>query len=261
LKVDKARHTLAAGGCAIGTMISKFPSAALPRLLAAAGFDFAVIDTEHSHFSFGDIQDIARTAKPTDLSVFVRVTDAEYHLIARTLDVGAEGIMAPRVEDRETVKRVVDAARYAPIGKRGYGIGTIHSDYQSIAAPEVIRHMNENVLVIIQIESKAAVERLDDLLSVPGVDVAMLGVMDLSLSLGVPGEITNPAVVEHVKRVIEACGRHGVAPGIHLSDMAALKKWHDEGMRCLMFSSEEKILFSAAAAAVQELRGHLRPKK
>jgi 2-keto-3-deoxy-L-rhamnonate aldolase RhmA len=255
MKQNKTRQRLMAGGCAIGTMISKFPSAAVPRLLAAAGFDFAIIDTEHSHFSFGDIQDIARAAKPTDLSVFVRVTDAEYHLIARTLDVGAEGVMAPRVEDRETVQRVVDAARYAPLGKRGYGIGTIHSDYQSTPAPEVIRHMNENVLVIVQIESKTAVERLDDVLSVPGVDVAMLGVMDLSLSLGVPGEIANPVVVERVKRVIEACGKHGVAPGIHLGDMAALKKWRDEGMRCLMFSSEERMLFGAAVEAVKALTG------
>jgi 2-keto-3-deoxy-L-rhamnonate aldolase RhmA len=245
VKPNPVKHSLAAGGHAIGTMIAQFAEPEIGRILAAAGFEFVVIDNEHGAFTLESNLQITIAARPTGLVTVVRVPDAEYHLIARTLDSGAEGVMVPRVETREAVERIVAAVKYPPLGRRGYGLR---------AMPDAIAHVNDNTLIIIQIETLAAVEAIDDLASVPGVDVALIGPADLSISLGVPGQFEHPKMVDAIQRVIDGCKRHGVAAGAHLPTVEAWKPWVKRGMRCLLCSTDENLLESAGAQTVRELR-------
>jgi len=254
VKPNPVKRSLNAGGHAIGTMIAQFAEPEIGRILAAAGFDFVVIDNEHGAFTLESNLQIIIAARPTGLVLAVRVPDSDYHLIARTLDAGAEGVMVPRVETREQVERIVAAVKYPPLGRRGYGLRAIHTDRQPVAMPEAIAHVNDNTLIIIQIESAVAVEAIDDLVSVPGVDVALIGPADLSISLGVPGQFEHPKMVEAMQRVIQGCERRGVAAGAHLGSVEAWKPWVERGMRCLLCSTDENLLESAGQQTVRALR-------
>ncbi|MBI3962963.1 MAG: aldolase, partial [Deinococcus sp.] len=234
MKPNKTKQILKNGGSAIGTMVSEFTSPELGRLLAAAGFDFIIIDNENSTHSFESDSAIIRSAADWGLTPLVRVTDTEYHLIARTLDAGAQGLMVPRVETRPQVERIVNSVKYPPVGRRGWGVRPVHTDYEAVTVPETIAHLNAHSLVIIQIETKLALDNLDDLLSVPGVDVALIGPNDLSISLGVPGELRHKKMVAGGDAVVAACQRHGVAAGIHVGNTEDLLFWHSRGMRALM---------------------------
>ena len=112
-------------------------------------------------------------------------------------------------------------------------------------------------MVIIQIESGAAVDRIEELVSVPGVDVALIGPADLSISLGVPGDFSNPKLVKAMSRVVEACRAAGVAAGAHFMEVGQVKDWIERGMRCLICGTDDRFLFEAAKVACGELKAHI----
>jgi 2-keto-3-deoxy-L-rhamnonate aldolase RhmA len=251
---NKVRAALKQGEIVIGTMAQDVRSPAIAQLFANAGFDFMFVDMEHGAYDLETAADIIKVARLAGIVPLVRVPDCLYHLIARVLDAGAMGVMVPRVETREEVERAVAAMRYPPLGKRGCSTGKGSSDYQSVPLQEFVHHANENVLAVMQIERKAAVDHIDDLLSVPGVDVALVGPADLTLSLGAPGP-QNAAVQQAIQRVIEAGERHGMATGIHLRDVEQLKKWQARGMTMLTCSSDLNFIANGARDAVGALRG------
>ena len=254
MKQNKVKQALNEGKTVIGTMAAEFRSPEVGRTLAAAGFDFLLIDNEHSAYSLETVNDMIRAAKPTGIVPIVRVPEAEYYLIARRLDIGAQGVMIPRVETRETVELVVRSVKYPPVGSRGYGVRVIHTDHEKVSIKEAIDHFNEDTLVVIQIESKRAIDHIDDLMSVEGVDVGLIGPSDLSISLGVPGEPNHPLMIEYIERMVEGCIRNGVAAGIHIPDMDALRRWREKGMRFLAYSNDIGLLRQAAGDAVEQLR-------
>lgn len=253
MRDNKVRHALKRGELVIGTMIQEVRSPAIAMMLANAGLDFMFIDMEHGPYDIAMVADIIKVARLADIVPLVRVPDGQYHLIARVLDAGAMGTMTPRVETREDVERSVAAMRYPPLGQRGYTSGKGNSDFQSVSLVEFAQHTNENLLIVMQIERKAAIEHIDDLLSVPGVDVALIGPADLSLSLGAPGP-QDPVVQDAIQAVIDAGKRHGVATGIHLSDMEQLKRWRERGMTMLTCFNDIGFITNGARAAVNALR-------
>lgn len=254
MRENTVRTALKQGNVVIGTMIQEMRSPAIALVLAQAGFDFMFIDMEHGAYDLGTVADIIKVARLADIVPLVRVPDGLYHLIARVLDAGAMGVMVPRVETREQVEEAVAALRYPPLGRRGYSAGKGNSDYRRVSMWEYTRQANENVLAIMQIERKEAVEHIDDLLSVPEVDVALIGPADLTLSLGAPSP-TDPAVEESIERVIESARRHGVAMGIHLRDVQQLRRWQARGMTMLTYASDLDFLRNGAEAGVVALRG------
>ena len=176
-----------------------------------------------------------------------------YHVIAPVLDAGAQGIVVPRVETREVAERSIAAMRYPPMGVRGIYGGKANNDYKPVKLMEYTRHANENVLAMIQIESKTAVERVDSLLSTPGLDGVLIGPWDLASSLGVdPGD----AIVETmVQRVLDETKRHKVACGIHLGDPQVVKQWGQRGMTFLSCLGDLEMVRNSAYALNKALRG------
>lgn len=252
MRDNPVRSKLKLGEPVIGTMITDFPAPSIALLLAQAGFDFFFIDMEHGTFNLESAANIIRVARLANIMPFVRVPDAEYHLIARVLDIGAMGVMVPRVETRETVERCVAAMRYPPLGKRGCAIGRGNSDYMTYPAWEYTRHANENILSIMQIESQAAVERIDELLSVQGVDAALIGPNDLTLSLGAP-DMQHASVNAAIQTVVDSANRHHVASGIHFRSIPQVKTWKDRGMTLLTCSTEMDFIRSGARSVVEAL--------
>jgi len=184
----------------------------------------------------------------------VRVAELLYSLVARLLDSGAQGIILPRVEDPKLLAEALSWMRFPPDGKRGYGVNATMISYEMRNFGEIIEHQNRNTLAVVQFETTTAMERADELLSVKGMDVAMVGPADLSISLGVPGQFDHPKLVETVDRLIEKCNQHAVTPGIQVRTVAAAKFWLGRGMRFVGAGGEHGLLLEKAREAVAALR-------
>lgn len=253
MRDNKVRAKLKRGEPVFGTMLTECANPALAKILADAGFDYFFFDLEHGAFTLQTTAPIVQMARLANIVPIVRVTDGLYHLIAPALDIGAQGILVPRVETREVAERSIAALRYPPLGVRGVFGGKGNNDFVASPLLEYTRHANENILAIIQIESKTAVERADELLATPGLDAVLVGPWDLALSLGV--EPSDPLVGEMTQRVIAAAKRHHVASGIHTGDPAQIKMWQARGMTLLSCLTDLELMRNAVQNLAKELRG------
>jgi 2-keto-3-deoxy-L-rhamnonate aldolase RhmA len=252
--INEVRRALKAGGVQLGLNFGQLRSAEIPRLLAAAGFHWAFIDTEHGNFDLETVNDVCRVSRLVGLCAVVRVADLQYSLVARALDSGAQGIIFPRMEDPKLLETALSWTKFPPTGVRGYGLTACQTDYESRSFSDVIEHVNENTLTVLQIESKRAVEAREEILSVPGIDAVMIGPSDLSISLGVPGEFQHPKVIEAMEAIRDTCDRHGIAPGTQTRSVPQAKFWKDRGMRFLGCGSEIGFLFEKAKETANALR-------
>jgi 2-keto-3-deoxy-L-rhamnonate aldolase RhmA len=224
------------------------------RILAAAGFDWTFLDGEHGGFGIETLQDLCRTSAMAGMSPIVRVADMQYALVARALDCGAQGVIFPRVESPELLQQAVSWTKFPPVGVRGFGLAATHVEYERATIPQVLAHQNENTMVVLQIETKLAVDRRDELLAVQGIDAVLIGPVDLSISLGVPGEFEHPRMVGAMESVRDSCLKYGVAPGTQLRTLALAKFWKERGMIFLGSGSETGFLFDKASEVVAALR-------
>ena len=255
MPINHTQSRLRDGHSVFGCIFQQFRSAEIPRLLAAAGFDFVFIDCEHGGFDLETIQDVVRVSRLAGITPLVRVGELSYSLAARALDVGAQGIILPRVEEPELLREALSWMKFPPVGKRGFGLGPPQLDYRTQSFAEAIADANASTLTVVQFESVKALDRAEELLAVPGVDVGLIGPSDLSISLGVPGEFEHPRLVEAVCSFIKVCNRRGVAPGIQVRNAALAKTWVERGMRFVGCGSELTLLFAKAQETVAELRG------
>ena len=254
MHINPVKHALKEGKLQAGCSFGSLRSPEVARILAAAGFQWSYIDSEHGPFDLETLQDICGAAVTAGLMPIVRVADLQYSLVARALDNGAQGIIFPRVEDPALLAKAISWTQFPPKGVRGFGLGATHIGYQKATIPQVIEHMNANTMVVLQIETKLAVERRDELLSVPGIDAIMIGPADLSISLGVPGEFDHPKMIETIELVKESCLKHGVAPGIHLRALPLAKFWKERGMKFLSCGVETAFMLETATAVASALK-------
>jgi 2-keto-3-deoxy-L-rhamnonate aldolase RhmA len=254
MRTNPVKRALAAGKAVFGSEISRLRSPEVARLYAAAGFDFAFIDMEHSPFGLETVADIIAMCRIVGIVPIVRVPQAEYAFVARVLDQGAQGIIVPRVNDPQTVRDIVSWMRYPPAGIRGFADTAPQTDHQRVPIHEFMEANNHETLCVIQIERRQALENLDEMLAVPGVDVACMGCMDLSIDLGVPGQIDHPTMVAAIERVVNTAHRHGIASGIITGQMEIINRWVQAGMRFASYATESMLLQEGATAAVSRLR-------
>ena len=255
---NRAKARLKEGETALGTMISEVWTDEVAYVLAAAGFDFLVVDTEHGSANTESLQRISRAARSAGIAPLVRVADITYALIARTLDTGALGLMVPHVETADDAREIVRCAKYPPVGERGFGLRSAVTDYSGTSVPEAIAWSNAETMIMAQVESRRCLDQLDEIAAVPGIDVLLVGPTDLSISLGVPGQLLHPTMQEAYRRVVDVANRHGIAAGIHPSDIKVVQHGRDIGMRLLMYASDVRLLLAAGRQAVDALRGEPR---
>ena len=253
MRINHVKEAMRAGKVQLGCGFAQFRSPDVARILALAGFNWTFIDTEHGGFDLETVQDICRVAVPAGLSPIVRVADLQYSLVARALDVGAQGIIFPRVESPEELAKAVSWTKFPPVGIRGFGLTPLHVDFEKVTIAEIAEHMNRELLIVLQIETALAVERRDELLSVPGVDAVMVGPVDLSISLGVPGDFFHPKMVEAMEQIRDSCIAHGVFPGTQTRNVELAKFWRDRGMLFLGCNSETGMLYERACAVTSAL--------
>jgi 2-dehydro-3-deoxyglucarate aldolase/4-hydroxy-2-oxoheptanedioate aldolase len=254
MRINRTRERLKAGKTVLGCAIQGYRSSEIPRVLAAAGFDYFFLDMEHGGFDLETAQDMIATGVAAGITPVVRVAELHYSLVARLLDVGAQGIILPRVEDPLLLEEALSWMRYPPGGKRGFGVMPAIVDYEQHTMAAMMEHLNQNTLTVVQFETRLAMERADELLAVAGIDVAMVGPADLTVSLGIPGQFDDPVLLETVERFVAKCNAYGVAPGIHCRSAALAKPWLERGMRLIGGGSEQMFLIERSKAAVADLR-------
>jgi 2-keto-3-deoxy-L-rhamnonate aldolase RhmA len=246
---NRLKQALRAGKTAVGTMLIEIRQPSVMQFLANAGFDFVLIDNEHGPFTIETIADLSRAARSVGITPIVRVPELTYAAITQPLDAGAQGIMAPRITDRAEVLAVLQMMKYPPAGKRGSVMARGHMNFQSGAVGEAMEAMNEETLLIVQVETREALDRIEDILAVSGVDVALVGPNDLSIALGKPGNLDDPPFIRAIERTVAACRRRAVVPAIHVNDLERAVAWARKGMRMVSISSEAGLMIHAGANA------------
>lgn len=250
------------GDVLINATILDTRSPAVIEAYHAAGYDMVLIDREHSALNEETIADLVRVARCLGFPCMVRVAEDCYHEINRTLDQGADGIFVPRIKSREQVERIVQMVKYRPLGIRGLAgsscpIGK-YSGWDSVT--DQIEAVNANTVIGIQIETAESLERLDEILSVEGVDIALIGNDDLSINMGMPGQTKDPRYIETVEHVFDACRKHGVLPGIAVGDPETTVFWINRGAKVIWYSCDIYMLLNTSRRELGQIREQINPE-
>ena len=243
------------GPVAFGTFVSELATPAIAEMLAAVGFDFLVVDMEHSPTGTEAAAAIVMAARALGIAPLVRVAWHDRPSILRPLDMGAAGIVVPMVEDEHQASSVVRYAKYPPTGARGVALKRAHSRYRDVEPAQYTREANAETIVLAQIETAAAVEHAAAIARVPGIDGLFVGPSDLSHNLGYPEQLSAPEVQRVLAATIDVALRAGVAAGIHLSDPSSAGEWQRAGIRMITLGSDVAFLLAAARRALEVARG------
>jgi 2-keto-3-deoxy-L-rhamnonate aldolase RhmA len=253
VKRNTVRDTLAAGGVSVGTMVTEFTTTGVARLAARAGAEFVLFDLEHTGYGIERMRETLAATAAADVVPFLRVPDAEYDLIARGLDLGVLGVMVPAVESADEARLVADSARFPPLGRRGFGM-LFRDQWLDEGVPATIEHVNREVLTLVQIETAAGLEAVDEIAAVEGIDVLWIGHFDLSASLGVPGQFDGETFRVAVDRVLAAGAALGKPVGMVCGSIEEGRSLIARGFRLLAYSIDIWIYEDALRQGITGLR-------
>ena len=257
--VNRTKQKLMDGDFVYGMSVSELTSPVLPVLFQRAGYDFIFIDLEHGPNGFRDVAELVWACRQAGVTPLVRVPDPERFYISRFLDIGAQGIIVPRVESVEQVDAIVSYGRYQPDGSRGAALGGRHTDFAPMPDQRAgLAEANRQVLLAIQIETAVGLERVEDLVSRPGVDLCFIGPQDLSIALGIPGDFHSPRMDEAMDRIVAVCGQHGVPVGCQSGDITFSTKWMARGCRYIMLGNDTMLIREAATRRIETAKQHER---
>ena len=242
------RARLQAGETLFGTFTG-LGSPVATEMVARAGFDWLVIDLEHGASTEGDLLANLHAVGATRTAAIVRTQSGERLRIGRALDLGAHGIMVPRVDLPDAAREAISYMRYPPAGARGLALSTRGAGLGELGHSD-IGAINRRILGIIQIESPSAVEHASEIAAIDGVDVLFVGPTDLSHSLGVPGRFDDPTYVAALERVVTAAEDAGKAGGILLRDARALPRHRELGFRFIGLGSDLAFIADGARAVL-----------
>jgi 2-dehydro-3-deoxyglucarate aldolase/4-hydroxy-2-oxoheptanedioate aldolase len=249
------RRRVLAGERTVGAFVN-LGSLAAAELVARAGFDWVVLDLEHGLGSEADLHAQLLATQGTPTAALVRIQSAERLRVGRALDLGADGLMIPRLETPADVLETLSWMRYPPAGIRGVALGTRGGGYAETGHGELAAR-NDRVVGAFQVESPVAVEAADELAAIDGVDVLFVGPADLSHAMGLPGRFDEPSFVSALDRVIAAARAHGKGSGILLGGVAGLPAALEQGFTFVGVGSDQSFLTAGARSSVVAARDAL----
>ena len=251
---NSVKERLARGEVASSMIVRLTRGVEIARLASTAGFDSLYVDLEHSSLSLETTSQICVAALDAGIAAFVRVP--QIGMIQRALDGGALGIIAPDVRTGAQAREIVRAAKYPPLGARGFATALPHFQYRSPPATQAYAALNDATMVIVQFESGEAVERADEIFAVEGVDMVLFGTNDLTADLGIPGEYEHPRVRDAYARAIAAARKHGKHVGIGglASRPTLMAEFVKMGARYVSTGSDLGFLLAAATENARQVR-------
>ena len=246
------KKKLRAGKPTVGAWIES-PNPATAEILAMQGFDWLVFDMEHGTYSVPLVQGMMQAmSRFGDCLPFVRVPINEPVYFKWALDIGARGVVVPMVNTKEEAERAVKASKYPPLGFRGSGPRRASLYYSAVE--EYVRRANEEILVVLMIETPKAIRNLESILSVKGIDALFIGPDDLSLTLGAFKQRNSPKYRAALRAVLESCEKHGVAPGIHCNE-SEISGAIAQGFKFLGLNDDDTFLQLGAKYCLDKAKG------
>tara|TARA_Y100001936_G_C16043953_1_gene653414 strand:- start:569 stop:1381 length:813 start_codon:yes stop_codon:yes gene_type:complete len=245
---NPVKAKIAQGQASVGTWSTTGDASVIEVMAHMTELDWITIDFEHNAIDVSTAVNCLRAAQGSGKPMFARVPYTDRVWIKRVLDIGFTGIVVPDVQNAKQAREVVSAAKYAPDGMRGIG----SARGQIAFGTDFYKKANDITMVVIMIEDKSAVEQIDEIMSVEGIDVCFIGPNDLAQSLGVPIGLDNnhPEHVAAVQKVVDAGKRHGVATGCHTSSGEEAGRRIKQGMQWFPISSDSGLLKSGIEAAL-----------
>lgn len=253
MKKNHLKEALQDGKVVFGPFL-KFTDPAVVEIMGFAGFDFVIIDAEHGPISMESAQNMIRAAESVKITPIIRVGNNDEALILRALDIGAQGIEIPQINSKPDAVRAVKSVKYSPQGERGVCRYVRAANYSSMDKFKYFESANNETMIIAHIEGVEGISNLDEILSVPGIDVIFIGPYDLSQSLGIPGQVNHSLVVEKMKEVVTKCRENNIAVGTFADDVETAKSWVSLGVQYMSFSVDVGILYEVSKQIVEKLK-------
>ena len=214
----------------------------LIELAGLIGFDCLWICNEHIGLDPSQMENIIRACRISGIDAMIRTKPGTYRDLLHPLEMGASGIMLPRVKNAQEVRQVVKDMKFAPLGRRGADGVNIDADFGLMNFKDYLKKANDNNFLVVQIEDPETLEHIEEISEVEGVDVIFIGPGDLSIGLGVPGEIEHQQVQKAAQRVAAACRKNGKVAGIACGSLEMVQKYRDQGFLFLTGGSDYKII-------------------
>jgi 2-keto-3-deoxy-L-rhamnonate aldolase RhmA len=250
--INPIKEKLRRGQLTFGAWVT-IPNPAVAEIMALAGFDFLVIDTEHGAINVESVQSLIQAMSGTEVIPLVRLAGSQRAFVNKILDTGPYGVIVPMVNSRDEAEAAVRAARFPPEGTRGIGLGRAHG-FDPEGRNEYLKVANGLMLVGIQIEHREAVDRIEEIVTTPGIDLVFLGLVDLAGSFGYAGEPAHPEVVKAVEKVIATTRRAGVPLGIAVGGPEELVARAKQGFQFFHLGADMVYLGQACKKRLRDVR-------
>ena len=240
-----------AGKTVFGTWCM-LPSSFVVDVIAGTGLDFVVLDMEHGTLSWETAEEMVRAAQLHECQPIIRVGDDQENTILHALETGCEAILVPHVSTAKSAAGIVNASRYAPKGSRGLSPYTRNHGYTHVGLAESMARHSDETLVGILVEGKEGIENLPEIAQVEGLDLIYLGMYDISQSVGLPGELEHPKVLEQLEKCLETIQKSRKFSGVFSRDLGYCSKFRDMGFDFVAYIADSHALTAYYSSCVQE---------
>lgn len=249
-RYESLKNKLANCEKVVGTTMIMLNAPVVLEKMVCPELDFILMDAEHGFFDTQNVIPMLHTCRMKGMPSMMRVQDSQYHLIAKAIDMGADGVMIPRVETLEQIKTAIDAVCFAPIGRKGAG------GYAQMRPGESYEEFQKSRMIMIQIESQTGIDNLDSMLSTYGeyIDAVIIGPNDLSIMLGTPFDCKSEVMEAACKKIFDISRAHGKSCGIFCNDAADAKHYQDMGCNVLWTASDIQYYMRGFMETMNELK-------
>lgn len=254
MNINPLRQIWARGEVAIGTYLMYSREIAAVEVAAAAGLDFVLFDLEHRPQDPETIHDLSQVARLAGMASIVGPSDISQHSISHVLDLGASAVLIPHVETLEDVSSAIQATRYPPMGKRGRCNRAGHNLYRAGPVLEELDHYNDEVGLLLKLESEKALLHVEELVEPTGVDGLLIGPMDLSLDMGLPGQTRHPKLLELTDHARQVCLQRKLHWGTIVGSPQEIPVALEEGASWIVVASEMDVLIDFWSKASQAIK-------
>ena len=228
-----------------GGMIFEFFNPGIPIILKNAGCEFIIFDMEHGGLSLEQFKTLSLISNANKISPLIRIPELNYNYVARALDLGASGVMVPMVNTADDAMKIVQSSKYPPQGKRGAGFGFTHDNYLNHDPLSYIKRANNSLINIIQIETKTALENVEEIASIKEVDCLWVGHFDLTNFLGIPGDFSSNIYLNAIDEIVLAANTYKKSLGIMVNNKQELETYTKLGFNMIAVGTEMNILTSS----------------
>ena len=252
---NTAKNRLESGQLALGVGLRQARTADIGKIMKTCGYDWLFIDMEHNSMSIDTAAQISVAAQDAGIAPIVRVPGFQHFHATRALDGGAQGVVVPHVDTAEVAAEMVSNCKYPPVGHRSVTGRLPQVNFEAHPQDEVTRSVNIATLVVVMVETPTAVENVEAVAAVPGVDSVLVGTNDLCTEMGIPGAVGDARIQEIMERVVAACRAHGKHPGLGgVYEPPLMERYIRMGMRLILCGNDLTMMMAAAQERSARMR-------